>query len=130
QNIGKLYERQDKFAQAIEWYQKAAQLDADEATKTNSWQLIAGVHASQNDVEKTIALSRQHNLDFVPLYKRLIDYTLTPAFKRSPDFGKAEAEMFRILDDKQLDDKTRWTAYTSLERWRWTRNNGVAYPAL
>jgi hypothetical protein len=130
QNIGKLYERQDKFAQAIEWYQKAAQLDADEAAKKTAWQLIAGVYASQNDVEKAIALSRRHNLDFVPLYKRLIDYTLTPAFKRPANFGQAEAEMFRILDDKQLDDKTRWTAFTSLERWRWTRNNGVTYPFL
>jgi tetratricopeptide (TPR) repeat protein len=130
ENIGKLNERQDKFAPAIEMYQKAAQLGVDEDTRKGAWQLVAGAYAGQAQVDKVIALYRQHNLDFVPLYKRLIDYSQTPAFTRPTDFGLAEAEMLRILDDQQADDKTRWNVFTSLERWRWTRNAGVSYPFM
>jgi tetratricopeptide (TPR) repeat protein len=130
ENIGRLYERQDKFKAAIDWYQKAARLDVDAATKTGAWQLVAGAYAAQGDVGKTIALYKKHQLDFIPLYKRLIDLSLNPAFARPADFHKAEAEIFRVLDDPRNEEKVRWNAFISLECWRWPRNNGASYPSL
>jgi tetratricopeptide (TPR) repeat protein len=124
ENIGRLYERQDKYAEAIAAYQKAAEFDAKGAQ-----QLIAGVYANQGNVDKVIALYHKYNLDFIPLYKRLNDYTVTPRFDQSADIGKADEEMFRILDNPKVPDKDRWNVFTNLNIWE-RRGNGNYYPLM
>lgn len=116
-NIGNLYAREDNIDQAIAAYQQITTLDVSERTKNDAWHSIADIYMQQGANDKAVALYRSHNFDLISLYKQLGEY------------DKATQLLTQTLDNSQLADKDRWSAFTKLPCWRRVsgRNTPIAF---
>jgi tetratricopeptide (TPR) repeat protein len=101
-NIGKLSVSINKFDDGIAAYQKVLLLDVRAEIKSAAWQGIGDAYAAAGDGDKAVAIYQEHQLDIIPLYKKL---------NRNDD---AVAAITKILDDPSISDADRWVAFNKL----------------
>ncbi len=109
-NIGRLYEREDRFAEARATYERILALDVSDSAKNEAHRLIADTLLGEGQVEQGLAIYREKGLDLIEAYRRL---------------GDAEgrrAECMKILADEAVSEAARWAAFTKLPCWEGRRD--------
>jgi tetratricopeptide (TPR) repeat protein len=106
-NIGAMYARQARYADAVAAYEKVVALDINDGLKRRAWQAMANIQISQGNADGAIATAKAHGLDLVDIYKKL------------GQDDAAVAEITKTLDDATVSDAARWATFTKLPYFGW-----------
>lgn len=104
-NIGKLFSREEEFAQAREHYMQALELATDKRTQDDIHELIVYSWAGEGDFEKARKVGLAHNVDLIDLYRK---------------FGMSHeqhAACIAVLEDPAASETQRWNAFRRLPAW-------------
>lgn len=104
-NIGNLHRREDKHAQARAAYEQVLQLKAGDRAIRNARQLIADTFAAEGDLDRAVAIYREHQFDLITFFEQR---------------GRRELqheECMRVLADESATEAARWNAFRRLPAW-------------
>jgi hypothetical protein len=104
-NIGKLYEREDKEAEARATYQQILALEVGDRTKADAWRALADSCVDDGKSDEALTIYREQGWGLEPLYRRL------------GDTEQVMAVSLKTLDDPQAAENSRWITFTRLPLW-------------
>jgi hypothetical protein len=110
-NLAKFYERQGKYGNARETYEKILQLGIPDRAQAEFHRAVADTYAAEGKADEALALYQKHGFDLIALYQRL------------GNAAKRYEEIYKILDDPTVPDAVRWSNFNRLPVWDWRAND-------